>query len=158
MLGDIQIRLLLNVCIHIASDVERWRIRGRRGTVCRGNHRRGHGRVRDHVSTRRATGKTGRSCRGEETGGTGGGKSTRVKTPATNGIHWRTTSAPTCRADMSTALTSGITADAAPLVAHVERDGVQGGNDLMHVLVHQMLLRSNVCHLLVMALARVGDG
>ncbi len=56
------------------------------------------------------------------------------------------------------ASTSGITADAMPLVAHIEHDGIQGGSDLMHVLVHQILLRSDVCHLLVMVLARVGDG
>jgi hypothetical protein len=62
-----------------------------------------------------------------------------------------------CRLGASTALTSGITADATPFVACIERDGIQGGNDLMHVLVHQILLRSDVCNLMVMALAHVGD-
>ncbi len=85
-------------------------------------------------------------------------RSTGIETPATNGIHWQTVFASTCLAGASTALTSGITADASPLVARVERDGLPGGNDLMHVLVHQILLRSNVCHLLVMALACVGKG
>ncbi len=110
------------------------------------------------MSTRRVTRKTGRRCGGEETRGTGGGKSTGVETPATDGIHWQTASMPTCRAGVYTASNSGIMADGTPLIACVDRDGIQGGNDLMHVLVHQILLRSNVCHLLVMALARVGDG
>jgi hypothetical protein len=140
----------MNVCIHIAGDVECWRIWGWRGTVCRGNHQRGHGHMRDHVSARRVTGKM--------TGGMGGGKSTGVETAATNGIHRRTVSTPTCWAGASTASTSGITANAASLVACIEHDGVQGGNDLMHVLVHQILQRSDVYHLLVMESAFVGDG
>jgi hypothetical protein len=110
---------MVNVCILSAGDVVSWRIWGRRGMVRRGDHQRGHGRVRDHVSTRSSTG---------------------IETPATDGIHWRTASASTCLAGVSTGLTSGITAGAVPLVVCVERIGIQGGNDLMHVLVHQILL------------------
>jgi hypothetical protein len=81
----------------------------------------------------------------------------RVVSASANGIHGRTASLATQRASMTMRLSTSITLDATVFIADVERDRVQCSDDVMHVLMHQILLRRNMCYLVVVALARVED-
>jgi hypothetical protein len=47
-------------------------------------------------------------------------------------------------------------AKATSFITLIEGDGVQTRNQVMHVLLHQLLLRCKMCHLLFLANAGVG--
>jgi hypothetical protein len=159
-LCDIGVWHLLNVCIHSASNaVARWTC-SRRGMV------RGlcHGYRGNYVTSRWPAGKTKLGAGLEETRGMCWRKSpnmgkatTRVVSVTADGIHWRTASSATQGAYMFTHLPSRVPPDATAFIADVERDGIQRSNVVMHVLVHQILLHCNLCHLTVVVLARIVD-
>jgi hypothetical protein len=116
------------------------------------------------VTSRWPARKTKLGAGWEETRGTCGRISsnvgiatTRVVSASANGIHWRTVSLAMQGASTSVRLSTSITPNAMAFIVDVERDGIQCSDDLMHVLMHQILLCRNMCHLFVMALACVGD-
>jgi hypothetical protein len=123
-----------------------------------------HGYRGNYVTSRLPAGKTKLWAGWEETRETCGRISSkvgiataRVVSASTNGIHWRTTSLAMQGASTSVHLSTSITPNATAFIVDIERDGIQCSNDLMHVLMHQILLGSNMCHLVVVALAHVGN-
>ncbi len=159
-LCDVGVWHLLNVCIHSASNIEaRW-TSSQRGAV------RGlcHGYRGNYVTSCWPARKTKLGDGWEETRGTCGkissnvGISTaRVVSASANGIHWRTLSLATQRASTSARLSTTVMPNATVFIADVERDSVQCSYDLMNALMQQILLHCNMCHLVVVALAHVGD-